>query len=370
MFTRPLFKHTTSALIATVVLTSPVLAQNAEIEAWMKQLWAETQDFEPATPVEIRWTSASEGVSAEILAQWKKEVEGKPEHPRRLEIPAHERRLRDGPDKANFVLLYADASLWRQSEDHPYNPTIMYSDAAFDGRVCWYLYRESLSLWNGRDKDASQPAERRQIIMQSVRGFLSQSLWLVAGLGKPDSVLATSLDQDRWTSQVQSSSGWRAVITGTWDGSRHLPAVNRVEMSAPGNEKPTITVKVSKHLYDEVLGKVVAGRLETTTSSSPLITTDYLGARKVSRADVAAAAAPPDPLGADLVRGQLTLKRVNDYTGSMAVLKVNDGTPDWSQRPLGVVPRETSWRRWFGWSAAAAILATIIVMRVRASRRA
>src|SRR5690348_3821162 len=135
-------------LVLTIVCRSAIAqtgdGRSDEVEGWIKRLWTETHDYEPSRSVEIRWTSSVNAVSAETLARWKTEIEGKPDHPRRLEISTQERRLRDGPDKVGVVLRYADASLWRQSEDHLYNPTLLFSDSAFDGTVCWLLNRESL----------------------------------------------------------------------------------------------------------------------------------------------------------------------------------------------------------------------------------
>lgn len=360
----------TTALIIASAATASARAQTAaEIEAWMKKLWADTQDFNPPEPVEIRWTFAAPAVvSAETLTQWKREVEGKPEHPRRSEIPVQERRLHDGPDKGAVTLLYADSALWRQIENHPYNLSTLYSDAAFDGHVCWHLNSQSLSLWDGRDKDASQAAERRKLALLPVQLFLSQALSLTS-VGRDSAVLDIAVKVGGWTARTRSASGGRSVVTGSWDSGQHVGIVSQVQIWPPKSEKSSMTVVMSGHRYDHELNRLIPGRI-LRSGATMAETIDYLGSKKVSRSVVAAAAAPPDPLGSDSVHGPLKLKRVNDYTGSMALLKINDGTPGWAEHPLGTVPTERSWLKWFGWSAVAAILVTIVVMRVRASRYA
>lgn len=80
---------------------------------------ADTWSIKPRTLITYEVITKSI-VDEDTLNTWRREVEGKPFHPRRTQLEAAEQILRDGPRIRTVRFLWVDDSRWRNSADTPF----------------------------------------------------------------------------------------------------------------------------------------------------------------------------------------------------------------------------------------------------------
>lgn len=276
-------------------------------------------------------------------------------------IAESERRTKNGPDTIESTLWFAGDSLWRTAVDQS-DFAEKYMDQGVGGGASWMLTQRSMEL-RSLNAEPRGPFEG-QLAIGLVRAFISQGLTQVFDPSAPIE-LKTLRSDEEWLLEFSGAAG-SGRVAGTWDA-EGSPEIREITYLDPAGGPPLQRVVVSGVVFDSALDSPRATRLELHSPYSN-VTIGWSGTAPISKEEVARRAAPPDPTGADPVRGELSVTRVNDLRGDVAVIRTNEGDDDWSTVTQRQVASDFAWLRRLGWAMASLIVIVILGLRVRAAR--
>ncbi|TVQ61450.1 MAG: hypothetical protein EA378_08745 [Phycisphaerales bacterium] len=248
----------TAASIAC--LLGPLIARASPeaAEAWFRTAWETPLPTIDDMHLRVIVESHETPTRAE-LAAWRREVEGRPDHPRRRDIEIAERRLARGPDVRTYdIWLGANGHGRINSTDHDGYEF----DVAFDGRTAWGRAPAQLTVSSaGRiPPEYDHPGEIRRIqrLVQSLAagGFSVAN----AGHGMRVTRFQATPDATTWTADAGlPEQGMMIRLSGTFD-----PATN--------TGLATEALVTQSDASPEELGRRWGYREWTSVANAPLAT--------------------------------------------------------------------------------------------------
>lgn len=354
--------------MATCIIVAPAFSQGDELTkekllAWFeaeRQLAAdpaplgnvrldyEVHEYAPATPA--------------LLAQWKREAEGHPEHPKLRLIPVVERRLRDGPDVSLGSIWRPSDDAWRQNIE-PSRPTpgvVVFGDRGQRGGQHWRLFEDTVVL--------EQPGSA------SVRSELAGldhllALFLYGGmhLAKTGSLGQVRVDGDTWTIEAASDNRWSWTYEGWWDSDLDRGFVSRIEERPAAKDWPTRVWALGPYEVDPVLARWVATRLDHRTGDGPdQSRMEYVlaGVHEIDKDRMAALLRVPAIGKEDAIRGVIAAGMEQDV-GQGVVRRIDEAGRVTATDRIDPAPPSSPVLRIVGVAAAVGIVIVLIWMRLR-----
>lgn len=355
-------------LLATVA-TVPVFAApvtEAEFRSWVAAQIERATKLQFDAPVKLSWKAEALPYDAEMVASWRRTVEGKPEHPLRLELEAAERRIRRGPDRIESALYIQTRKAWRMCETLDYMPETPYFDSGMNQSDSWALNAQTMTAMgaDATSREGSTPEERIRQSTQNATSFLSQGLtcFLPRGLDEQSQVTVTG-ERTSWSAVIRANSGWVTTLRGSCleDGSTLILA--EATGQAKEGERPVVAVDNVRAAKIDLVNGVVAISFRQRSGNETMELRDF-AAELVPADRFANFIATPDPLGTDPVRGKLEIHGVNDFRAGrrFVTAKTSEG---WKRFDLQEREGSGSTFRWVGWISAGVLVGLIVVLRLR-----
>jgi len=296
-----------------------------------------------------------------LLAEWKREVEGHPEHPRRRLIEVAERRLRDGPDISYGSIWRPSKERWRQNAE-PSRPTpgvVTFGDRGQQGDRFWRLFEDAVVLDEaGSDGNRGEIAGLYNLLALFSHGGLYR--------GRSASVEAIEIVQDRWSIDASMENGWSWTHEGRWDGYLDLGIVNRVT-EKPADDRPNRVWTFKEHVFDDNLSRWVCTHVDyrvgegADQSRAEYLLTDV---KEVEDRRLAAVLRVPAIGKEDAIRGVIAAGMEQDV-GVGVVRRIDEAGRVTSTDRIAPPPPSSPMLRIVGLVAAVGIVGVLTWMRVR-----
>ncbi len=297
-----------------------------------------------------------------VLAQWKQEVQGHPEHPKLQLIPVVERRLRDGPDVSHGSIWRPREDAWRQNVE-PSKPTpgvVTFGDRGQRGSQHWRLFEDTVVL----EQPGSSSVQSELASLHHLLG-----LFLHGGLhrGQTGEINSVSIDSDHWTIEGANDRGWSWSYEGTWNADLDRGFVHGVEERPAAKDWGARVWALGPYEVDPVLARWVATRVEYRAGrGAEQSRTDYRlgGAYPVETDRMAAVLLVPAIGKEDAVRGLIAAGMEQDV-GEGVIRRIDVAGRVTATDRIDRPPPSSPVLRNVGIVAAVAIVGVLIWMRVR-----
>ncbi|MCW5757777.1 MAG: hypothetical protein KIT54_11125 [Phycisphaeraceae bacterium] len=358
-------------VLATCVLVgwpAGVLGQGGELTrekllAWFEAERAKAIDPPPLGNVRLDYEVREHAYATPaLLAQWKREVEGRPEHPKRQLIPVVERRLRDGPDVAIGSIWRPGADAWRQNLE-PSRPTpgvVAFGDIGQRGDQHWRLFEDTVVL----EKPGSPS------VIGEIAGLKNvMALFLHGGLhrGRSGKINSLEITGTSWTIEAANDNGWSWTYEGWWDSELERGFVRRVEERPAARDSSARVWDFGPYEVDPVLSRWVATRVDYRTGEGPeqsRMEHVLVGVHEVDKSHMAALLRVPAVGKNDAIRGVIASGFEQDV-GQGVVRRIDEAGRVAETNRIAPPPPSSPVLRIVGIVAAVAIVVVLIWMRVR-----
>lgn len=252
------------------------LSTAGDVAAELERLAREARAWKPPPQTQFTFEEVGDYVpDAAALAAWRREVEGKPFHPRRADIERAERRLRHGPDTGLVRLAWAGPSRWRTTTDRPHLAGGAFLDTAENMSEAWQLHPTSLQVVAG-----DGAGDVRQTMRNNLESALSDIRILcsygASVLPDPDAVHArpdVRMEGPTWNAGwdlTTPSGSWHVVSGGVLSDAAVIGGqqghaillIETVTMTPIGPDAVSReqTLTLSEFRWDHTLDRPVAGR--------------------------------------------------------------------------------------------------------------
>lgn len=279
-------------------------------------------------------------------------------------------RKRDRGSSMVVTLIYGNETLWRCNDDTPYLSS-GYTDTACVDSEEWSLDIRSL---NRRTTSAQSDPEHRTTnlgpALADLRLVASQGLAYV-GNSNQLSKLEFQFDHNRWTGQVNCTSGARVVLEGEWSESPAANAkpggwdftVTRAAYFNPNREVPVFDFRLSGVVFDALLGHPIPTEVRDVANDRAW---EWMGSEQLSTEYIREVTRCPTPAGDDPIRGKLNVSQYLDMRNNSADVRLKHGE-EWVQVPMtrGGEAKRTPIRTVIGWSVGGLVLVILVYGRIR-----
>ncbi len=372
------YSNSITALIALmpVFCFMPVAArgQPAEeslerLKTWLARAWEEAQALPSIDGASLRWRVEDRFVPppAELDAL-RREVAGKPDHPKRPHLNIYERRLRDGPDVVHYELWLDGNDRWRLNTNFP--PGFLdggYIDTAWAPGRAWKLAPRGLTIAEPEPQTASA-----QTLLSSRSTFSAHvSKLLDGGMGVAGSMRLShraepTLQGLHWSfiaSSEPTATGVRRRVrySGDWDPDMGRGFVRSVEVvESPSSTRPSW--QIDSWIYDSTLQRHVASlvRYRAAGVDQQIV---FEGAGAIPNGGMDALTRIPSPGGTDPIRGRVDPPAVRDHRSGATLIRDEEGRlrqVEVAGESLPLTSRGAPWRA----IGVIALVATILTMGV------
>lgn len=293
-----------------------------------------------------------------------------PDHPRRMELAVERRRIASGGDVRRWTIWSIDERTWRICQETPFLSGTPYIDHGARSGIAWQLTNRDLSI-----VDLSQAPSGRAYgdNTGSIRMHLGHLLH--GGLHfRPRSVPPVGdikTDGVRWTAVMsdvtQSGAPIVAAFDGYWDAVHRRGFVERrVIVESPSSQEIGKSTRYSDWTFVPEVNLWIAGRVDHARPDGVVVESlVYRGVVASTPGEIVRLTQPPDPLGADPVRGPLALATFSDYrSDAMQVTRFQDGDSTVAPIQASIADERSRYRR-IGWSIAAALAALLVLVKIR-----
>lgn len=367
--------RTLSCLVALSGIAAPAFGQTeADVEKWIRSTVERAKSFELPETIEVRKETIRFPLSEAQIAEWRNTVRDAPSHPLRVQIEHQERMLKNGPDRDEVQVMFADSKLWRISTTCPTRPDMPYSDAAMDGSVFWSIDDKAIALTD-RTPVLGEPDFAAQSLgneMTSLRFLISQGMYFAFSDAKTEFAVTTTGSQ--WTATGKNKTGATFTISGSVSAEK--PSIRAARIATDNGPGQQFTVEVGSIVTDPYLGDI-ATSLDVKMPNAHYLSR-LVSVVSVSRDDVKRVAAAPDPaqIGTangltDPVRGKLNLTRVKDLRRDQRTEAIQSDQ-GWATSQLPSSESAPGYWRYsaIGWIALSCIAALLVWIRLRARAKA
>ncbi len=336
-------------------------------ETWTR---AHTFAFPRAVVVRFEVTEHPRLSDAEI-ANIRRRIEGRPDHPdrKRLEV---ELRRRNAPDVSRWTLWYLDDHHWRCNLDEPYQA--LYVDTAENNDHRWTLSSTFAEVY---DADLPPPPNRDVSLMKTdAIGEIRRFIYAGWGAYPVNEAAILSASNDIIRLRLPNDTQWRHDVEHAPDQSRLLCSRSVLEEATafPTGSETTFL----DWTFDEVLGHWRCARIEERNADGRLLRTRELvsveriidpdSMRSLLRTPVVSGR----PAESDPIRGPLdSVTTLIDFrSGQEHIVNLTEAGTTQTPLPRGMLPpgRRFPWTI-IGWSVAALLGAALVAIRVFTARK-
>lgn len=297
-----------------------------------------------------------------LLAQWKREVEGHPEHPKLQLIPVVERRLREGPDVSLGSIWRPSEDMWRQNLE-PSTPTpglVSFGDIGQRGDQHWRLFEDTVVHENSGSSSVRSELSGLQNLL---------ALFLHGGLhrGRTGEISGLEVTGDLWTVAAANDNGWSWTYEGWWDSVLDRGFVRRVEERTAARDATASVWDFGPYEVNPVLSRWVATRVDYRTGDGPEQSRmEYVlaGVQEVDKSHMAALLRVPAIGKEDAIRGVIASGFEQDV-GEGVVRQIDESGRVTATNRIDPPPASSPVLRIVGIVSAVAIVGVLIWMRVR-----
>jgi len=370
---------------ALVIATTTFLASasfaaveptEAEVRAWLEAEIERAVKLDLPAPFAVKWTYEDYNVlTGDELAALRTEVAGKPFHPRRPELEAAERQVREGRTLIHMLWLRDDGGRWRFGIEYPGLTT---RDTGYGPSQSWRLTDGTLKLYDqsiveaGNDPTQSPKSEEsiyRSDLQAIFFGSLSTTRAFNIGIKE------MTVSGARWRALFEPESASTTVslsieYTGRWDEEAKRGFVERMHYV----RHPQSQFQGQSEVFEvwERLGGESGPWAATSVSrlnAAARLWRKITGVSLVqlSEADQMAALEVPKQGSMDLFRGEIVIKEAADYTTGVVTNTsgANSGEEVTRTIPGFSTARGPGWRTLIGWSVLGAIGVIVVLFSIR-----
>lgn len=342
------------------------------LSAWWDHAWSQAQQVPSFSEYRIDWrVDQYRAPSPYEMAEAKKLVELEPGS-------ASETRLRQLEVLASGKPIVAEHSMWLRAPDSwRMNRRELgsdYNDVTVTPNVAWSCSPRYLSILNPKQGYPPGYDFRTQgsIAIRELGFMFRGGLQLGSILQLEPAPI--SVKGDDWSVDATNKDrGLRIRFSGKWLPEENRGEVHRIEVleSTQMPEETGHKWLLSGHRRVDELGEWVAGRVEDRAKGDRLTEViSFVGVSRYSDEEFKALTAVPVADGADPIRGKNRFVAIHDLREGEGIYMVE--TPG---GPVVIPESETPWAkyetalRWTGWLAAAAIISTLVAIRLWRSQQ-
>lgn len=359
-------------LTATSAFAAPT---RDELLAWFEQERSAAQDPATLKGLLIRFrTIQGERPTEARVAEVRKAVEGKPDHPLRKDLEVLERRLKFGPDIVEIAAVRAGALEWRVSESKAHE--LYRYDYGADGRNGWSISEDGQLIV--ADKDSGDFAVKLSNFGAIAEGVVNTLVfgraWDRSGL--PSTFENVEIAGDAWSIRVvlTNPEGNKFVrgYSGTWDATTNRGTILRQQSWSRKDGKDTLqsTTDITGWTNSLEIGRPIATKfVEQTASGMVRMNVEYVGTNRVDTDTFRKLIAVPVIDGVDPLNPTLKIHEIADVRPS--VNRIERVLPDGTAEAVRVFDdssaRQDAALRVAGSVALGA--SVVILLAIRISRR-
>jgi hypothetical protein len=354
-------------LMAAPAFAAPTREQ---VQAWFDAEWKEANEFPSFGHMSIAWRLEEyTALDADEVARLRSEVEGRPEHPRLIDLQRIDERARTGKPTiiGRYQLFWDGDGAWRYCTSYD----SVYIDHVQHARQPWRMSDTTLIMLDpermGKD-DEHQTDRQRNVFIPSLGRLLYGGL----SAGRISQLVPSpvQIEGDGWsvtlarTAPGSTTTSFEATVRGRWDTDAGRGFVTSWTItSSPRSETVGSGYAIEDWHVDATAGRWIARRAVHRDARGRATRADILeSVTLLEHGGIEAYLAPPGPDATDPVRGKVTYTGFSDLRNAPPA-PPSTTTPPWTQPPerpgLG-------WRH-AGWgvlSLAVGVLIASIVRRV------
>lgn len=357
------------AVVALATATAQPQVDQETVQRWFDAEWDRShEEFDLDKAVIHYRVEYRDTVDAAQIDEWKRQAEGKPDHPLHREIAKYERRLLNGPDIKKCTVWFQGPGKWRCNETSLYDPAVGMYDSAVSGNVAWGMTDGQLRIF---DKDKPEDGFDVPSNEETIRAHLGRMLYGGVGYGRTSTHMREPLDLSgtRWLVKVSSGDGYACEYRGRWDADAGRGFIEEWEVTAcDGYPRVGARRTYSDWKLDPVMNRWVCGEVVYYNTDGRIEALVFERAEPFDPADFKKIAAIPSVRKPDPVRGELALKSIYDHRSAKRSesIKSKEGFETRSMAPTSASQRRV-WTRQLGWLVLAGLVVFFVVLRVRRS---
>ncbi len=308
--------------------------------------------------------------SAAELAAVQKEVEGKPDHPKRFELQAEILRVKNNGERTIYTVWRNDANNWRVNSDSPEQPDIRFNDVYAGPDLAWQMNPRQLTVIDPREGWPHE-YELNTYLNAPLKYFLDLS---AGGLARPKVAEArlkdVSLQGTSWSCIVEQPN-YALRVAGTWNEQLQRGFVSDTTVVKSTRQPDSVGRKRTFGTWNEssIPGLWIASKVTESNSNGRVFSEAQVEEIRPQKGnELAGLKQLPDPAGSDPIRGQITFFNVRDYrpgVGKETYPRHVGAAPT----VLEINPKETDRLRTVGWVVLGLLVVGLIGYRVRGSFR-
>lgn len=361
--------HVTLALLVVLGFAFPARGQSSQdVETWLRSELAPKEWTFGDSPVRIEYRELRGSMlSTEELAALGREIEGKPDHPRRAEYERELGRRDHGPDVRAVKFWFAPGIGWRESKSMTSGGQDTYLDTASTDEYTWIM---SPKVMSAVDTKGARPKGRNyESAIDTV--VIEAGLFTDRGLSYLRSGAA------KFERATGDASSWKAVarfdrtnieieIVGAMSNGRFV--INAIRPVAPNPEYADAGGYRFGGEVEIVKGIVGSPLIEALDASGKVLRTlEWVDRAGVSEDDVRRVLAVPRFDGEDPVRGKATYEKEDDFRASEQRQTVRTGPGQIVEKPLSSGAESGMRLRFAGWVLLGALVILLLILRRRVS---
>jgi len=359
---------------ATQVETSKGEPTEAEVRAWLEAEIERASNLDLPAPFAVKWTYEDYNVlSGNELAALRAEVAGKPFHPRRPELEAAERQVREGKTLMHLLWLRDNGGRWRFGIEHP---GMIVTDTGYGPNESWRLSNGTLKLFDHRVVEAGtdptqSPRSREYVFRPDLQAVFFGSLSSTRALGIGIKELSVAGEQWHATFEPATPSATSVIaeFTCRWseaDGRGFVERVRYARHPQPEFQGHTETFEGWKKLGETgPWAATTINRLDGKGRTWRRITrVEFV---ELSAAELKQALDVPVQGATDPFRGTIAIKEEADYTTGVVtdMAAATAGGESTRAIPGFAANQGLDWRNVVGWAVLGAIGVFIAVLVAR-----
>lgn len=359
----------TLALLLVLDLVFPAYGQSIQdVETWLGSELEPKEWTFGDSPVRIEYRELRGSMlNAAQLVALGREIEGKPDHPRRAEFEREVGRRDHGPDLRAVRFWFAPGIGWRESRTMTSGGQETYLDTASTDEYTWIM---SPKIMSAIDTKGARPKGRNyetaiQTVVVEVGLFTDRGLsYLRGGAAKIKRVSGDALS---WKADAKfDRTNIEIEVAGTVSNGRFV--INAIRTVAPNPDYADAGGYRFGGEVEIVKGIVGSRSIEALDASGKVLRTlEWVDRAPVSEDEVRRVLAVPRFDGEDPVRGRVTYEKESDFRASEQRETIRRGPDQYVERPLSSGADSGATLRYAGWTILGALVIVWIVLRRRAS---
>jgi hypothetical protein len=304
-----------------------------------------------------------------------KEIEGKPEHPKRFGYETELRRRRDGPDRKRMTIWYGGEGKWRVNHDDLFESHPGFR-ASYDVGNTEGLHWHYVPVKGQRHMQISRiddpPVQPRLSIIAADRIAFISLCWMIDGPFVDNyaiSMHVTSAKSRHATIDwiIESDEGVGFSVRGRKGSSSDQIRFETITHRSPNNPFDGHTFTIVDWQSHDFLSRVIGHRAESSNGRTPYEFITLVSIEPVDQSDIESVTAVPTATGEDPVRGTPEPGdplEVIDFRSARGTSTLVSGSVPGAVRDIGVTNRGWWSLNRLGITLLVGIVTGLVVFRI------